>query len=175
MTLYGTTIGTEAIAGQTIEIRVTRNGEFAAEVGGEEFSAESKAALVELLRKAIKKQNKLSPVAVTILDWTNVRRGRGVSEDRQGQYVHATLRGKNPRTRAWLISVGDEKISMDGYGYQFTIARRLTEAETNHFQELWQTIEAAKTALEKWKASVTFDAQGWLEKTTGEKEQEAED
>jgi hypothetical protein len=177
------TIGREKIGGTFVDIEVESGGRFTAALEGEEYQADTKAGLVEILRKAAKRQQKRTPVEITLLDydhaWQQIptyQRKRvdetrlNPEEPEAGYVTHAQLRGQNPRTRALLLTIGTEKVPLD-YSYHSTpIARRLSEAEVAEFQRLKAAIRDAEAAYAAWEAGVRFDVKAWLAKETEEGE-----
>lgn len=171
----GVSIGKEKIGDLYVEIEVESSGKFAATIEEEEYSADTKADLIEKLRKAYKRRQKVDPVEITLLDYDQewqetpsyqkAKRfpGRREGEDPEdGYHTHATLRGKNPRTRQLLVTINEKKDTLD-YSYRGTpIARRLSEPELVEFRRLKQAIRDAKAAYDAWYQSVKFDVDGWL-------------
>lgn len=158
------TIGRETIGGEQVEIQVDSNGKFEAELDGAEYRADTHAALVETLRKAAKRRAKLTPVEITILDY-KATSGRWNEDSHEGSITHAVLRGKNPRTRSLLITVGADKTTYDTYSSRDrNIARRLTEAEVEEFRRLKAAIKAAEDEYQAWQTSVRFDVEAFLSK-----------
>ena len=157
----GVRIGEEKIGDERVWIEVTSAGRFTASLGGEEHTADTKAELVERLRKAAKRQRARTPVAVTVLEWTPDRRGSYWDKPERGELTDLLLRGRNARTREWLVStLSGEKRGIALHKPAFV--RRLTEEERAEYATLCRAIVEAEAAYAAWIAARRFDADAWL-------------
>jgi len=171
-------LGTERIGGRDgprIEIEVDALGVFSAEVDEVEYTGKTKDELIEKLKKAVRRQARMTPVEITILDFDPAirdrpRYNRTREETEEGRHTHATLRGQNPRTRELLLTIDGKKSAE--YSLDDQITRRLSDAEVAEFQRLKVAIAAAEAAYAEWLKGVSFDVKGWLAKK--EKAEEAE-
>lgn len=153
----GTKISTETIAGHRIDVEVNSGGKFEMEYDDQEFTGDTKAEVVEKVKKAISRAKRQPAIDVTILErsrnpQTSWQRTRKSEVDETIALVDATLRGINPRTRQLLITWTDGE--KEQLYYDQVIARRLTDDEKAEYLRLRVAIKDAAQAYETWKEGV---------------------
>lgn len=160
-------ISTERIGDELIEIEVTPSGRFEASFNEEDYRAETKGELVELLRAAVGKAKQARPpMPITLL---NRIRGKKTSWGKQGIIegrgtLDLMLRGVHSRTRVILLTDGDQKIQLDlGWGGNKAVARRLNANEKAEYQELTAALDRASAAYSAFEAKVLIDPKAAME------------
>lgn len=155
---------TEKISEQRIDIEVDTNGGFSATFNDQDFNAKTRLELIEQLKKAVKRFERVTPVEVTILGLVRKKNRKSWDSEafEQGAgAVNAKLRGRHVRNRVWLMESDDDdkacKFHLGGYKSDGTIVRRLTPKETLRYNELLEQKRVAETALEDFVGSVKVD------------------
>lgn len=144
-----TKVGSETIDGAAFEISVDSSGNFIAEFGGEDYSADSKKKLVDKLRAAVRTRNRVA-VPATMIE-------RGYHDDKEPKLVNVVLTGMHAGSRNVLYrEEGTGKTGQD-IGYRDTTLRRLTPAESKTYLELWRAKHAATVKLEAWTKERTIE------------------
>lgn len=160
-------ISTEKIGDEQIEIEVTPEGRFEASFNEEDYRAETKGELLDILRAAVGKAKQArAPMPITLL---NRIRGKktswgeiGIIEGRGT--LDLMLRGVHSRTRVILLTDGDKKIQFDnGWGGNKAVARRLTANEKAEYQELTAALDRASAAYSAFEAKVLIDPKAAME------------
>lgn len=164
------TVDTIKLNGAEVEIEFSAKlSKFYAKFDDVDYDAKTIDELKAQLTKAAKKAKSFEPVPTTLLAarWGKPAKGstwRGGEDDLQtgteeiGNAIDIVLRGKNPRTRAALITVNGKKMALDGYRHgDSVITRRLTPAEHKQYKALADTLKAAEKDLEAFVAGVKVD------------------
>lgn len=161
------------------EVEITFNakaGKFFATFDTVSYDSKTLEDIVDQLTRAAKAQKKIDPIPVSIV---SARWGRGegrydtqndlrTGTEERGNSIDCVFRGRNPRTRAFLLTVEGKKLSLETYRRGDTvITRRLTPAEHAQYKALSATVAAAEKDLEAFVQSVKLD----IDKALGEKEE----
>lgn len=160
--------GTEQIGKHKIEVEVDRKGQFSAEFDEVTYSASTVNELTDVLKKAVKRLEKVKPIAVTVLGmikkaptskWDTEKFSEGDGA------IDALLRGYHERNRVWLLTTveGQHKFQVGGYGNRAVIARRLTLQETIDYQARLEARRVAVTAVEDFIGAAKVDPAALLE------------
>lgn len=167
MKLSDVKIGERKIA---IEVSAT-TGKFTAEFDEQDYSADTRADLVEQLKKVVKRADRSRPIGVTMLGMVVKTARKSWAMEGAGT-VDAMLRGRHDRNRAWLLTSvdGKHKFQVSGYSSDATIARRLTLAEALEYREKFEAVRAATTALEDFVGAVKVDPAELLRKAVADGE-----
>lgn len=161
-------ISTERIGDEQIEIEVTPSGRFEASFNEEDYRAETKGELLEILRAAVGKAKQArAPLPVTLIDRV---RGKRNSWDSLGSVIDGRgtldmlLRGVHARTRVVMLLDGEKKIQLDtSWGNNRFIARRLNSDEKAEYEELTVALDRASAAYNAFKAKVLIDPKDAME------------
>lgn len=160
----GVRVGAETVQGERIDIEVEKSGQFSADWDGHTFREDTKAKLLEALKKAIKASSKRPPVEVTILDW---RFESNFNDDDRGYVAHVQLRGQNVRTHQYLLTCTGEDGEPEKrtiYANEFTerVVRRLTDEEVAEYSVLVDKVKQAEAAVQAFREARAFDAEAWI-------------
>lgn len=163
-------LDTLQIGKRAIEIEITPAGKFIAVLEDMDFKADTKAELIEQLKKAVKRADRVKPIAVTVVGLVP-KRGRKSWDHEHFENgagaVDAVLRGYHQRNRVWLLTSvdGGHKFNVGGWSSEGTvIVRRLTLAETLEYTKKLEAMRVAKTALEDFIGAAKVDPAKLLEK-----------
>lgn len=166
------TIETKKFGEESVTITFSaRAGKFFGSLDGEDYEAQTLGELEEQLKRAAKRKSKQEPMPITLLAarWGADKNSRSKHIDLQtgteerGNTIDGIWRGKNPRTRAHLLTIEGEKKSLETYRSGDTvIARRLTPAEHKQYAALSATVLAAEQDLETFVAGVKLDTDALL-------------
>lgn len=166
-----TRVSVQVVGAHRIDINVDDNGNFSAEFNDQDFSAKTKADLVEKLTKAVKRADAQGVVDVTVLGLVPLMpgkgsawRGRGEHFEQGAGFVNAKLRGQHERSYHTYLLVSEAGIGYKaGVKFQVSgsregvICRRIDLQEGLRYMELLEAKRTADTALEDFIGLVKID------------------
>lgn len=160
---YGQKLGLEVVLGKSVEIFVTGKGQFQAElpIGDADpdddrtITADTKAGLLEALRKEIRKARKKTTIPVTLFNWGDRLTRYASSFDRTRGLKDCYFRGTNSRTGDFLMQdEAGKKFTVDRYIGRDRLSRRFTPDQAERYLALAKAADDAATALKTFEEEV---------------------
>lgn len=144
--------------GQDFDITVDGGGMFRAYIDEdkrEEVAARSLDELKAHIDKMLKKRKAFKPIEITlyhIQPVADARRHYGSFKYEKGHgRLDVILRGYSDHRRALLVTLEDgSKAQVDDYTLKEQVARRFSEAEDHHYDQLVDEVKKAQAALDEF-------------------------